>query len=288
MQMQSDNATSTTPALVPFRQCKLTELLFSNSFPHHAGHNPVAKASQKAIMIVTADPLGDFNATSQILRYSALAREVTVPRIPSVSSTILSATLRATISGRPVTPSAVLEELESAYAEVARLREQLELTQLQLQEETQRRAEAEASWTRAEMLAEDVESKIRDEVCEEMERRLVLEQRRWRAVRDEELDRAEEFGDAKMEVLARGLEGIKIWEDDDKENEAGDGGKKQIVAKVDPRVEDLEYENARLREQLASAEREKMGMRSPSKKMRVLKTRKWDGEGLGLGAEFLD
>jgi hypothetical protein len=35
-------------------------------------------------MIVTADPLGDFNATSQILRYSALAREVTVPRIPSI------------------------------------------------------------------------------------------------------------------------------------------------------------------------------------------------------------
>lgn len=34
-------------------------------------------------MIVTADPLGDYNATSQILRYSALAREVTVPRATS-------------------------------------------------------------------------------------------------------------------------------------------------------------------------------------------------------------
>lgn len=43
-------------------------------------------------MIVTADPLGDFNATSQILRYSALAREITVPRIPSITQTILSAT----------------------------------------------------------------------------------------------------------------------------------------------------------------------------------------------------
>jgi hypothetical protein len=40
-------------------------------------------------MIVTADPHGDFNATSQILRYSALAREVTVPRIPSITETIL-------------------------------------------------------------------------------------------------------------------------------------------------------------------------------------------------------
>lgn len=42
-------------------------------------------------MIVTADPHGDFNATSQILRYSALAREVTVPRVPSITQTILTA-----------------------------------------------------------------------------------------------------------------------------------------------------------------------------------------------------
>lgn len=40
-------------------------------------------------MIVTANPHGDFNATSQILRYSALAREVTVPRIPSITESIL-------------------------------------------------------------------------------------------------------------------------------------------------------------------------------------------------------
>ncbi len=41
-------------------------------------------------MIVTADPHGDFNATSQILRYSALAREIAVPRIPSITQTILA------------------------------------------------------------------------------------------------------------------------------------------------------------------------------------------------------
>jgi cell division septum initiation protein DivIVA len=46
-------------------------------------------------MIVTADPHGDFNATSQILRYSALAREVTVPRIPSITQTILTAAAQA-------------------------------------------------------------------------------------------------------------------------------------------------------------------------------------------------
>lgn len=40
-------------------------------------------------MIVTADPHGDYNATSQILRYSALAREIAVPRVPSITETIL-------------------------------------------------------------------------------------------------------------------------------------------------------------------------------------------------------
>jgi hypothetical protein len=46
-------------------------------------------------MIVTADPHGDFNATSQILRYSALAREITVPRIPSITQSILAAAAAA-------------------------------------------------------------------------------------------------------------------------------------------------------------------------------------------------
>ncbi|KAL2148619.1 hypothetical protein VTH82DRAFT_2173 [Thermothelomyces myriococcoides] len=98
LQMQSD-AAKDKPNLVPFRQCKLTELLFSNCYP-----SPSAVSSgrhrnpQKAVMIVTADPHGDYNATSQILRYSALAREITVPRIPSITQTILAATAQQRLS----------------------------------------------------------------------------------------------------------------------------------------------------------------------------------------------
>ncbi|KAK3905993.1 P-loop containing nucleoside triphosphate hydrolase protein [Staphylotrichum tortipilum] len=90
LQMQSDAASKD--------KCKLTELLFSNCYP-----SPAAYASgryrnpQKAVMIVTADPHGDFNATSQILRYSALAREVTVPRVPSITQTILAAAAAAAL-----------------------------------------------------------------------------------------------------------------------------------------------------------------------------------------------
>ncbi|KAK0712306.1 P-loop containing nucleoside triphosphate hydrolase protein [Apiosordaria backusii] len=92
LQMQSDATNKDKPNLVPFRQCKLTELLFSNCFPSASSFSSARHRNpQKAVMIVTADPHGDYNATSQILRYSALAREVTVPRVPSITQAILSA-----------------------------------------------------------------------------------------------------------------------------------------------------------------------------------------------------
>lgn len=262
MQMQSDNADLSRPQnVVPFRQCKLTELLFSNSFPS-GGHHQVRKPPQKAIMVVTADPLGDFNATSQILRYSALAKEVTVPRIPSVTSTIVANTTTSrsanSANGR-ATPSGTQEELENALAELAALKEQMEVTQLQLEEEIYRRRQAEASWKAAEERIEQVEVEIREEVYAEMESQLLSEQRRWRAARDEEADRNDEHLDRKLEILTRGIE---VHEDP----EPG----------AEERVLELEGENERLRARLEMLEREK-GLRSPSKKMRVLKTRKWDG-----------
>ncbi|CAK3920759.1 Kinesin-like motor 9 [Lecanosticta acicola] len=290
MQIQADNARTVNFQNVPFRQCKLTELLFSNSFvPQHHRKPP-----QKAIMIVTADPLGDFNATSQILKYSALATEVTVPRVPSVTSTILAGT-GVRQHSRPTTPAAVVEELEAALAEVARLREELEITQLQLEEETQRRVDAEASWSAAEMKIDEVEAEIREEVWSEMETKLAQEQRRWRAARDEELDRADEHLDRKLEIMSRGIEVYEDPEDygnEEKENVNVDAisnglGKLSFNGKVkdSARVQELEEENAQLRERLALAEREK-GLRSPSKKMRVLKSRKWDGSGMGIDGEL--
>lgn len=275
MQMQSDNAHALTPNLVPFRQCKLTELLFSNSFAHGGASY---KAPQKAIMIVTADPMGDYNATSQILRYSALAREVTVPRIPSTTSTIIAGGTKssATGSGR-TSPSAMSEELEAALAEVARLREALEVTQLRLEEETHRRIEAETSWTTAEARIHEMEQEIRDEVWSEMEAKLAQEQRRWRAARDEELDRNDEHLDRKLEILAGS---INIYEDD-KENASYSTKRNPDSDLNSEHADRLAEENAELRHRLALAEREQ-GLRSPSKKMKVLKQRKWEGSGVHL------
>ncbi|KAI7179929.1 P-loop containing nucleoside triphosphate hydrolase protein [Hortaea werneckii] len=316
MQLQADQAQGLTNAnVVPFRQCKLTELLFSNSLGATGGKETGSKkAPQKAVMIVTADPLGDYNATSQILRYSALAREVTVPRVPSVTSQIASApVMPSNLHGHPTgraTPSnntaAVQEELEQALATIASLRSELEVSQLLLQEETQRRQAAEASWKVAETRIEEVEAEVREEMCEEFESRLALEQRRWRAARDAEMDAQDLHLDRKLEVLTQGM---TIYEDEtaDKENlvgfedEVGESdaeGEDDVLgtsegrkangsrgANADvARLAEIEAENAVLREKVANAERSKGAQRSPSKKMRVLKTpsKGWRGSGVEL------
>lgn len=138
-------------------------------------------------MIVAADPLGDFNATSQILRYSALAREVTVPRIPSVSSTIISSTTahagsqKYPVSGRTSPTLAVADEgmVEMAFSEIARLTEEVEILGVRLADEHERRIDAEEGWQRAEEKAEEVEQEIREECWIEMEKKLEEERRRW-------------------------------------------------------------------------------------------------------------
>ncbi|KAL8878488.1 MAG: hypothetical protein Q9198_003709 [Flavoplaca austrocitrina] len=258
LQMQSDGQDSTKPNLVPFRQCKLTELLFSNSFP--SSHHPATQMTaphrnpQKAVMIVTADPLGDFNATSQILRYSALAREVTVPRIPSVSSTILagsiacSGTHKADASGRASPAATHTDEavVEMAFSEIARLTEEAEILGVKLSEEEGRRREAEEGWQRAEDRTEEIEREVREECWEEMERKMGEERRRWLGAWGEEADRNDEHLDRKLDILTKG---IQIYEDPED--------------RVD-RVAELESENKRLRCRLDGLERE-INSRSPTR-----------------------
>lgn len=277
MQMQADNANSSNPSVVPFRQCKLTELLFSNSFTHTSSNPGGHSKPQKSVMVVTADPLGDFNATSQILRYSALAREVTVPRIPSITNTILAGTAAPPRKSDSAS-NALQEELEHALAAIASLRADLELTQIRLDEETRRRQEAEVSWQAAEDRMYEIEAEVREEIWSEMEAQMALEQRRWRAARDEELDRNDEHMDRKLDLMARGIDMYKS-PSDDKENAGANHGD-------DDRVAELEDEVGMLKERLAANEREKESQRSPSKKMRVLKSRRWDGSGMGVEDVF--
>jgi hypothetical protein len=271
MQMQSDNQEGNKQNIVPFRQCKLTELLFSNSFPspsvtaHHHHYHTTHRNPQKAIMIVTANPTGDFNATSQILRYSALAREVTVPRMPSVTEQVFGASGLPLSSGRN-SPSMAHEDLDVALREIARLAEERDILALELEEERSRREAAEASWTAAEQRMQEVEQEVRDECYADFEARLDQERRRWKGAWEEEADRNDEHLDKKIDILAKGIDStFDIHED--------------AMPAEDARLRELEDENDGLRRKLEALERE-MLQRSPVKlkNQRVLKSKRWLGE----------
>lgn len=175
---------------------------------HHSTHVQHHRNPQKAVMIVTADPVGDFNATSQILRYSALAREVTVPRIPSTSSTILAGTLGRAPSGRQSPTATHTDEavVEMAFSEIARLNEEVEILNLRLNEEEGRRREAEENWQKAEDKSETIEMDVREECWSEMERRVDEERRRWKGAWGAEADRNDEHLDRKVEILSKGIQ----------------------------------------------------------------------------------
>jgi hypothetical protein len=234
-------------------------------------------------MIVTADPLGDFNATSQILRYSTLAREVTVPRIPSITQTILanttsvpqpcaSPTSPQVQHHRPFLPPGVSSyrnfsplggshdgdraTMELAALEIARMTEEIDMLRADLAHESDARMAAEAHLLSMEDRMLELEQAIREDCVAEFETRLTVELSRWKASLAVEQERGEEHWDRKIEVMERGLGfGLVVTaagdEDEDKENVL---------------IEDLEQENERLRREVLVLKRELAG-RSPSKRM---------------------
>jgi len=266
MQMLSDRHDGSARTVLPFRQCKLTELLFSNSFPaphhHHYHHRP-----QKAIMVVTADACGDFNATSQILRYSALAREVCVPRIPSVTSQILQglpATRPGTRDGH--SPTGMMEELESRDREIARLTEEVEVVRYELAEERERHDAAVTGWAASEERMAAMESEIREQVYEELVLEFEKEKALWKEAMEEQREVVEEKMDKKIDIVTRGWE---VYEDETKTN-----------GTVEEKLNEAEAENRRLLAKIEALEREKLS-RTPTmvqKKQRVLRTKRWEVE----------
>jgi hypothetical protein len=144
---------------------------------------------QKAVMVVTADPLGDFNATSQILRYSALAREVTVPRAPSVCESILSvaSSNHRSVSGRSSHHFESAEELEKAAGEINRLTRDCHALAVKLAEEEIARSDVEMRLKAAEERCLLVEQDIREECWAEMDEKMEEERKRWQHAWDEQV-----------------------------------------------------------------------------------------------------
>ena len=240
--------------VVPYRQCKLTELLFSNSFPTTTASQSSYRTPQKATMIVTADPQGDFNATSQILRYSALAREVTVPRIPSTTSQILDGSMTKPAHPDSLDRTQHTQELEMklqfAITEIARLSTENDNLSIRLAEEEIKTTEISMALRAAEEKSLNMETEIRDECWMEMETRIEEEKVRYRQAWEQEKLKGEEFLDGKIDILERG--GIAIAED-------------STATTSDELLEEVSRENETLRMRLEALERE-FQTRSPTKR----------------------
>jgi len=241
-------------------------------------------------MIVTADPRGDFNATSQILRYSALAREVTVPRVISITQTITQAIFSPpptiTTDNTVSMPSNTQQHSQTSRlhttksdtteitTELTRVRAELTKLRATLTAETRRREEAETSWADAEQRLTETEASVREECWNEFESRMQSERHRQTAARVEERERGDAHLDEKIEILTRG---VHIFEDED--DSVGGGS-------MEGKYEELERENDALRQKVRSLEREKDVNRSPSRKLKSLKAKRWVlDDGLGVDGE---
>ena len=203
-------------------------------------------------MIVAADPVGDFNATSQILRYSALAREITVPRIPSITASVFGGPPPRSISGNSGSYQGQQGHderatMERAAMEIARLSEEMDMLRAEVVAEREGREEAEARLVSAEERTMEIEAVVREEMWGEMEERFETELKRWKARWEEEKERGGEHLDRKVEVLVRGLG----MEGEGKENHEG--------------MEELEEENRALRAMVVRLQRE-VGGGSPTKR----------------------
>ncbi|CAG8124707.1 unnamed protein product [Penicillium salamii] len=266
LQMQSNIQEGMKTALVPYRQCKLTELLFSNSFPSSSQMSR-GQYPQKAIMVVTADPVGDFNATSQILRYSALAREVTVPRAPSVCESIISvaSSSHRSASGRSSHHFDATEELERAAAEINRLTRDCHALAVKLAEEEIARSEVETRLQAAEERCLMVEQDVREECWAEMDEKMEEERKRWQNAWDEQVNTIHQALCAKLNIVRS----VATMSTSTRRSSLSPVDSRVLFEDTDSndRMDELEQENDQLRRKLAAFEREMLS-KSPSRKPR--------------------
>jgi len=214
----------------PYRSSKLTEVLFSNTF--------TGISKQKAVILVTADPMGDYNPTLQVLKYSALAKEaiVSLPPAPRSIRTVSGSTELLSDAEGTGSNSTISKD-----ALIRRLVAQLE--------------EAESRWHDAEERCLMIEQSVREEMADEMEARLEDARRAAMEARVQEAEWRDEFMDEKLDILRRGLEEeLKVYEDEDATGTTG--GRSGVEA--------LERENEALRRELTAMKRDKAN-RSPTK-----------------------
>ncbi|EPS40012.1 hypothetical protein H072_6191 [Dactylellina haptotyla CBS 200.50] len=250
--LEISTQSSAHTAKIPYRQSKLTELLFTNSY------NP-ATEPQIASIVVTADSSGDFNATSQMLKYSALAKSSVNPRPPmqvlngsrNVSATsqcsqfsqgsVMSGSTAATSDERP----------ESAMSQDAAA--MIAMLQHQLREAEESRLEMERKLEAANTRCLEIERAVREEVNNDMEHKVRMLQRKMLNKMEEDAECQEEHVDRKLDMLKRA-----ILDSNDENDRARD-------VEIEQYVRELEAENSALRNEVLTLKRKRVNGDSPLK-----------------------
>ncbi|KAF8437386.1 P-loop containing nucleoside triphosphate hydrolase protein [Kalaharituber pfeilii] len=208
---------------IPYRQSKLTEVLFANAFN--------STAAQNGVMIICADPQGEYNSTMQILRYSALARELTKPRVfPSANSAV------QTDQNPKSTP--INEVIDNPI--VKHLTDELKVFQDRYEDSERLRKAAEERYQELEMLFQETEQRVREEVTTECEQRMKEMQVQHSKNIWSEHQAASEFANQKIDIAVRALN-LKHRDQLD----AAEAGK------FWHKYEELESENERLKKEIA-------------------------------------
>lgn len=200
-------------------------------------------------MLVTADPRGDFNSTTQILRYSALARDVPVPRARKSSN--LSASARnsdgrdSNISTAMAVATAVEQATAEAEATIAKLRSQLLATTKALKAAERRAHEAERG-------ALAMEQRVREEIAAEFDERAREMRYAYLGRLHEDEEHKREFVDSKVEIALRSVNS-QVWEE---ESILKNSSQIEVHELDWERYDELEDENDALRKEVEKLKRE--------------------------------
>ncbi|RVD80344.1 uncharacterized protein DFL_008243 [Arthrobotrys flagrans] len=240
---------------VPYRQSKLTELLFTNSY------NPAAER-QIAAIVVTANPAGDFNATSQMLKYSALAKSSINPRPPtgmsgrSASGASLFSHFSAVSGSTEERPDSALSALSAVSGRAMLSQDMMNmivLLQRQLREADEKVKAAEKKAEEADARCLEIEMQVREEVTGDMERRISMMEKRMLLKLQDQAEKEEMHVDHKLDILKRTL-----METNDENDRARD-------MEIEEYIRELEAENSSLRNEVQALKRKRANGESPLK-----------------------
>lgn len=142
--------------------------------------------------------------------------------------------------------------------EIARMSEEIDYLRVSLEQESEKRLEAESHLLSMTDRMLEQEQEIREDCGIEFEQRLAVEMARWKASLEVEKERGEEHWDRKVEVMER-------LQNSSTDENSMIGGCCDHEDKENVLVENLEEENERLRREIAVLKRELTG-RSPVKR----------------------